>query len=125
MSVFEALADPLRRALLRRLATGPARVVDLAAEHPVSRPAVSRHLRVLATAGLVTAEDVGRERHYRLQTEPLGQVRALLAELERRPPLPESALDALDTEVRRTVREQRRATTATTTDTTNNHEESA
>lgn len=115
MDVFSVLADPVRRGLLVRLASGPARVVDLAANHPVSRPAVSRHLRVLGEAGLVVAEDLGRERHYRLRAQPLAEVRTFLAELERRPPIPEHALDALATEVRRTTRERRTppATTCT------------
>ena len=113
MDVFEALADPVRRAILRRLAAGPARVVDLAAAHQISRPAISRHLRVLAGAGLVVGQDRGRERHYRLDTAPLGDVRDLLAALDgaaptRRPPVAESALDALETEVHRTVRDRRR-----------------
>ena len=51
MDVFAALADPVRRSLLGRLAGGPARVVDLAAGLPISRPAVSRHLRLLPEAG--------------------------------------------------------------------------
>lgn len=115
MDVFTALADPLRRGLLLRLAAGPARVVDLAAEHPVSRPAVSRHLRVLGESGLVRAEDRGRERLYRLEVGALAPVRELLAELaigasaDRPPvPVPALALDALETEVRRTVRERHR-----------------
>ncbi|WP_413617242.1 ArsR/SmtB family transcription factor [Gordonia rubripertincta] len=66
MDAFEAIADPTRRALVERLAQRPARVVDLAAEHPVSRPAISRHLRVLGEAGVVAAVDHGRERHYEL-----------------------------------------------------------
>jgi DNA-binding transcriptional ArsR family regulator len=66
MDAFAALPDPVRRDLVRRLAAGPARVVDLAADHPVSRPAISKHLRLLTEAGLATAEDRGRERHYRL-----------------------------------------------------------
>lgn len=118
MDVFTALADPLRRSLLRRLATGPARVVDLAAAHPVSRPAVSRHLRLLGEAGLVRAEERGRERHYRLVPEgltPAVELLASLAEPDRaRPPVPQSALEALDLEVRRTVRD--RADTHPTTD---------
>ena len=112
MDVFDALADPVRRAILRRLAAGPARVVDLAAAHPISRPAISRHLRVLAEAGLVHGQDQGRERHYHLETGPLGDVRELVAALDaapsRRPPVAESALDALETEVHRTVRDRRR-----------------
>ncbi|WP_435847370.1 ArsR/SmtB family transcription factor [Streptomyces griseus] len=105
---FDALADPVRRDLLRALASGPARVVDLAARHPISRPAVSKHLRVLTEAGLVTVEDRGRERHYTLARAGLAPVRALLDELAaRRPPIPESAFDALDLEVRRTVHDRR------------------
>lgn len=107
MDVFEALADPIRRAILVRLAGGRCRVVDLTAEHTVSRPAISRHLRVLADAGLVDVDDVGRERHYRLRDEPLVEVVELLDRLRRRPPVPEHALDALDLEVRRTVRDRR------------------
>ncbi len=114
MDVFEALADPVRRAILRRLAGGPTRVVDLAGEHPISRPAVSRHLRLLSDAGLVHGEDRGRERLYRVDATPLAEVRTLLNQLDRRPPVSEGALDALDTEVRRAVRDRRRGTTPTT-----------
>ena len=67
MDVFDAMADPVRRDLLRVLAVGPTRVVDLAAGRAISRPAVSKHLRVLTDAGLVVADDLGRERHYRLR----------------------------------------------------------
>ncbi|MFD4020989.1 ArsR/SmtB family transcription factor [Streptomyces sindenensis] len=113
MDPFVALADPVRRDLLRALASGPARVVDLAARHPISRPAVSKHLRVLTEAGLVTAEDRGRERHYMLARPGLAPVRALLDELAgHRPPIPESAFDALDLEVRRTVHDRRAGTDA-------------
>lgn len=115
MDVFAALADPLRRDLLAQLAGGPSRVADLAAAHPVSRPAVSRHLRLLTEAGLVEADDRGRERHYRLTPAPLATVREFVAELEptpARPPVPEHALDALATEVRRTTRDRRQAAPA-------------
>jgi DNA-binding transcriptional ArsR family regulator len=121
--VFEALADPVRRSILLTLVGGPTRVVDLRSNlydaHPISRPAVSRHLRVLTEAGLVIAEDRGRERHYRLDVRPIDEVRRFIAELtltgtiepttatDRRLPVPESALDALDTEVRRTVKQRR------------------
>jgi len=106
VDVFEALADPVRRAILLRLVSGPARVVDIADEHPISRPAISRHLRVLGEAGLVRAEDRGRERHYRASCEPLDDVRAFLAAVQVRPPIPASALDALATEVVRTRRQR-------------------
>ncbi|MEU3010433.1 ArsR/SmtB family transcription factor [Nocardia asteroides] len=116
MDVFEALADPVRRALLERLAAAPARVVDLAADYPISRPAISKHLRVLTEAGLVHAQPHGRERHYRLAPDGLAPLRTYLEQLQpSRPPIPEHALDGLDLEVRRTTRE-RRATTGTETD---------
>ncbi len=104
MDAFAAIADPVRRVILDRLATGPVRVVDLAATHDISRPAISRHLRVLGDAGLVTAEDRGRERHYRLARSGLAPVSEWLAGLDPVPRFDESALDGLDLEVRRTVR---------------------
>ena len=137
MSVFEALADPVRRSILRTLVAGPSRVVDLcsnlADSQPISRPAVSRHLRVLTDAGLVIAEDRGRERHYRLEARPIDEVRRFIDELtptgsmestagtRERLPVPESALDALDTEVRRTVK-QRRSTPRQARSTTHDEE---
>lgn len=115
MDPFAALADPVRRDLLRALAAGPARVVDLAATHPISRPAVSRHLRLLAEAGLATVEDHGRERHYALRRDGLGPVQRLLDDLlddlRPRARFAGSDLDGLDLEVRRTTRDRR--TTAT------------
>jgi DNA-binding transcriptional ArsR family regulator len=114
VDAFDALADPIRRDLLRRLTLGPARVVDLTAAYDVTRPAVSRHLRLLTEAGVARAEDRGRERHYRLVPAGLGPVRALLDLLDTAqtgepasPRIAELALDALDTEVRRTRRERR------------------
>lgn len=110
MDTFAALADPVRRALLRSLTRGPVRVVDLAADHPISRPAVSKHLRLLAEAGLVVATVRGRERHYALRSDGLGPVTALVEELSgttRVWRLGDGALDALDTEIRRTGRDRR------------------
>lgn len=103
---FAALADPVRRDLLRALRSGPARVVDLAAAHPISRPAVSKHLRVLTEAGLASVEDRGRERHYAIDSSGLAPVVELLDELRHAPPFPDAAFDGLDLEVRRTVRER-------------------
>ncbi len=106
MDAFEAIADPVRRGLLQRLAVGSARVVDLAAEYPISRPAISKHLRLLTEADLVTATSQGRERHYALRRDGLEPVHDYLSDLQApRPPIPERALDALDMEVRRTSRE--------------------
>ncbi len=117
VDVFAALADPVRRDILLRLAAEPARVVDLSAGYDISRPAVSRHLRVLAEAGLVKVSPRGREHHYRLETEALAPVHALLTALTRSeapatPPLRPEHLMALDVEVRRTSREHRAATAA-------------
>jgi DNA-binding transcriptional ArsR family regulator len=108
VDVFGALADEVRRDLVLRLARGgPARVVDLAAVHPISRPAISRHLRVLQEAGLCSAEDRGRERHYRVEPTGLAPLRSFLATASAEPPVTSTMLDALDLEVRRTVRDRR------------------
>lgn len=114
MDAFAALADPVRRDLMARLGAGPARVVDLAAEHAISRPAISRHLRVLGDAGLVSAQDVGRERHYRIAPAGLAPVRDFLDGLAPAPRFAESVLDGLDLEVRRTTRERRGRPAGTT-----------
>ena len=106
MDPFAALADPVRRGLLRALAAGPARVVDLAAAHPISRPAISKHLRLLTEAGLASVEDRGRERHYALDPSGLAPVADLLDDLRSAPPFADAAFDGLELEVRRTVRER-------------------
>jgi DNA-binding transcriptional ArsR family regulator len=72
--VFRAIADPTRRAILDRLRTGPAPVNTLAAEFSQSRPAISKHLRVLRAARIVSERQTGRERVYRLQPQPLMEV---------------------------------------------------
>ena len=72
--VFRAIADPTRRAILDRLRAGPAAVNALADDFKQSRPAVSKHLRVLRLAHLVTEQRVGRERMYELRSAPLQQV---------------------------------------------------
>ena len=109
MDVHAALADPIRRDLLRRLVGGPARVVDLAADYDVSRPAISRHLRMLGDAGLVRATTVGRERHYALDVAPLAEVRSLIDELTgSRALITGQHLDALATETHRASRDRRR-----------------
>lgn len=110
MDPFDALADPLRRDLLLRLSQGSARVVDLTADHTVTRPAISRHLRILSTAGLVHATPIGRERHYSLDRTPLAQVSDFLDQLDRpQVPITNQHLDALDTETHRTRRDRQRS----------------
>jgi DNA-binding transcriptional ArsR family regulator len=72
--IFRAIADPTRRAILDRLRAGPLPVNALAAEFEQSRPAISRHLRVLREARVVTEERTGRERLYQLQPAALTEV---------------------------------------------------
>ena len=71
--LFQALADPARRAMLERLSRGPAAVSDLARPLPMSLPAAMQHLGVLETAGLVRSEKVGRVRTCTLDTAQLSQ----------------------------------------------------
>lgn len=66
---LDALGDPTRRAIFERLARGPSAVGQLASGLPVSRPAVSQHLKVLKDAGLVTDRAVGTRRIYQLRPE--------------------------------------------------------
>ena len=112
MLVLAALADPVRREIVELLAAGEAGAGEIAERFPVTRPAVSRHLRVLREAGLVTSEVRAQRRVYRLERAPLAELDAWL---ERFRPLPGragspaslappglvNALDALDTEIRR------------------------
>jgi DNA-binding transcriptional ArsR family regulator len=70
-AAFGALADPTRRAILARLALGEATVTELAAPFPVSLPAVSKHLRVLESAGLLRREIDGRVHRCRLAPQPM------------------------------------------------------
>ncbi len=73
-----AIGDPTRRAIFELLAEGPTAVGELAARLPVSRPAVSQHLRVLEAAGLVRGRPSGTRRVYRLQPEGVASMRAYL-----------------------------------------------
>lgn len=75
---FNALGDPHRRAIVEILAGRPRSVQDIANELPISRPAVSRHLRLLKQAGLVTDQQAGTRRLYRLDEFGLAEVRAYL-----------------------------------------------
>jgi DNA-binding transcriptional ArsR family regulator len=75
-SCLAALADPTRRAIFELLADGPRAVGEVAADLPVSRPAVSQHLRVLKQAGLVVDRADGTRRLYALHPEPLDALRS-------------------------------------------------
>lgn len=83
VSPFHAIADPTRRQILDLLRRGPQRAGDLADRFPrISRPAVSRHLRVLRGSRLVQQERRGRELWYRLNAQPLSQVEGWVREYE-------------------------------------------
>jgi DNA-binding transcriptional ArsR family regulator len=79
-AVLDALGEPTRRLILERLAAHPAAVGELAATVPVSRPAVSQHLKVLKDAGLVSVERAGTRRIYRVDP---GGIEALRDYLDR------------------------------------------
>ena len=78
---FAALADPTRRRVFERLASGPQAVVDLARGMPVSRPAISQHLKVLKEARLITDHRQGTRRIYEIDPHGLGVVRSWLDQL--------------------------------------------
>src|SRR5437868_11397387 len=76
--LFAALADPTRRAIFEHLAERPRAVGELARELPVSRPAVSQHLKVLKGAGLVVDRPAGTRRIYQVDPNGLAELRAYL-----------------------------------------------
>jgi DNA-binding transcriptional ArsR family regulator len=76
--MMTALGDPTRQAILDRLSDGPRPVGELAAELPVSRPAVSQHLKVLKDVGLVRDRQVGTRRLYQVDTAGLAVLRTYL-----------------------------------------------
>ena len=80
--VFSALSDPTRRRVVQRLSEqGPLSATALAADLPISRQAVSKHLAALEDAGLVEAERVGREMRYSLTVQPVHQAVSWLADI--------------------------------------------
>lgn len=117
-----AIADPIRRKILVMLRAGPQSAGGIARQFTISRPAVSRHLRVLRQSGLVRDESVGRQRLYALDASRFAGLEAWLGQFTR-PVGWAHRLDALDTEVRRTRRERDRDTG--TARTTPHQEESA
>ena len=104
MDTLAALADPTRRRILELLADGEVAAGELSAEFDVSRPAVSRHLRVLREAGLVQSRVDGQRRVYSLDARPLAELDEWLAPYRR---FWAQRLDALDTEIRRGSRKRR------------------
>ena len=98
---FVALSDPTRRAVFEKLAGGPRAVRDIARGLPVSRPAVSQHLKLLKEAGLVTDRSEGTRRIYQIDPAGLGAMRAWLDQFW------ESALAAFAAEVERAEKERK------------------
>jgi DNA-binding transcriptional ArsR family regulator len=94
-AAFAALADPTRRRVLEKLMTGPQPVGEIAAGLPISRPAVSQHLKVLKDAGLVIDRADGARRIYNIDPRGLGAMRAWLDQFW------DAALDAFKTELER------------------------
>jgi DNA-binding transcriptional ArsR family regulator len=82
--LLSALGDPTRREIFERLADRPRAVGELAGELPVSRPAVSQHLKVLKDAGLVTDMPAGNRRIYQLDPDGVGALRAYLDQFWKR-----------------------------------------
>ncbi|MEK8128058.1 metalloregulator ArsR/SmtB family transcription factor [Paenibacillus filicis] len=81
--VFQAIADPTRRKLLRLLGDRELPVTAISSHFPMTRTAVSKHLRILSDAGLVSEQKVGREKRYKLQPEPLLELKRWLAYYDR------------------------------------------
>lgn len=97
--VFSALHDPTRRAVFERLRDGPKPVGEVARDLPVTRPAVSQHLKVLKDAGLVADRSEGTRRIYYIDPKGLGAMRAWLDQFW------DAALTAFAAEVERAARE--------------------
>lgn len=102
--VFGALADPTRRAILARLADGEATVNELAEPFPVSLQAISKHLRVLERAGLITRGRDAQWRPCRLEVEPLESASEWVARYRG---IAQDRLDRLDREIRSIQRTQK------------------
>lgn len=96
--VFGALADPTRRAIIARLAEGDATVTELAEPFPISLPAISRHLKVLERAGLISRSRSGQWRSSALEAAPLKEATAWM---ERYRVFWDASFDRLDAHLRR------------------------
>jgi DNA-binding transcriptional ArsR family regulator len=100
MSAFEALADPTRRRIVELVSERERSAGEIAAAFDISRPGVSRHLRVLREHGVVRARDDGTRRLYSLDADGLGEVDEWLHRFWT------NRLDALETEIRRGRRDR-------------------
>ena len=105
---FAALADPTRRAILARLASGEASVTELAAPFAMSQPAISKHLKVLERAGLVSRGRDAQRRPRRLEAAPLAEANEWLEAYRRFWEASYEHLDALLDELKAKARKKRR-----------------
>lgn len=94
-SAFSALADPTRRAILARLAMGETTIMELAAPFSMTQPAISRHIKVLEGAGLISRRVEGTKRPCRLVPEAIGEIDAWLEMLRKALEVNYDRLDAL------------------------------
>ena len=107
-ATFLALADPTRRAILARLAQGEASVSELAEPFAMSQPAVSKHLKVLERAGLVSVGQEAQRRPRRLEAKPLAEASAWIARYRAAWEASYERLDGLLDELQRTPARRRR-----------------
>jgi DNA-binding transcriptional ArsR family regulator len=108
-ATFLALADPTRRAILARLALGQASVTELAEPFAISQPAISKHLKILERAGLITVSQDAQRRPRRLDGKPLAQASAWLDQYREAWEATFQRLDGLLEELQRTPTSSKRA----------------
>jgi DNA-binding transcriptional ArsR family regulator len=106
-ATFSALADPTRRAILARLASGDASVMELAEPFAMSQPAISKHLKVLERAGLISRSRDAQRRPRRLEAKPLAQATKWLERYRRHWEGNYQRLDALLAELKTTQKKSR------------------
>jgi DNA-binding transcriptional ArsR family regulator len=108
-ATFAALADPTRRAILARLATGEASVAELAEPFDMSQPAISKHLKVLERAGLISSGQDAQRRPRRIEAMPLAEATEWLEPYRRLWEENFQRLDALLDEMKTTEKKRKRA----------------
>ena len=108
-ATFAALADPTRRAILARLASGDASVTELAKPFSMSQPAISKHLKVLERAGLISSGQEAQRRPRKLEAKPLAEATKWLERYRRFWEGNYQRLDALLDELKTTQRKRKRA----------------
>jgi len=108
-ATFAALADPTRRAILARLASGDASVSELASPFSMSQPAISKHLKVLERAGLISSGQEAQRRPRKLEAKPLAEATKWLERYRRFWEGNYQRLDALLDELKTTQKKRKRA----------------